>query len=177
MKKVILLVLCFIFIFSGCERLEKAEPYYTESREDVTFSTQYKYYFADEEAAKCSWVNNSDEEFSFHDTFELHILGDDGEWYVVSKGDEVTFNTNYSHGVDGKSETYSRYDFGLYTDTLKNGETYRISTYYFDEDGNYYQVFAEFTCDDKLAEEEMKEVSGTSRRENPEESDNIFEGK
>ena len=47
MKKVILLVLCFIFILSGCEKLEKAEPYYTETREDVVLTTQYEYYFSD----------------------------------------------------------------------------------------------------------------------------------
>ena len=161
MKKIILLVLCFIFVLSGCERLEKAEPYYTETRDDVTFSAQYKYYFTDEPSLRCTWTNSSTESFSFYDTFELHVL-DGEEWYVVSKGDEVSFNTDYCHGIDPESESNSRYDLSLYTDELKEGKTYRISTYFYDDNGNNYQAFAEFICDDKLAEEEMAEVSGGS---------------
>lgn len=159
LKKIILLILCFVFVFSGCGKLAKAEPYYTETREDVVFSTQYEYSFTDEGSIRCNWKNESKESFSFHDTFELHVLGNDGEWYLVSDGEEVSFNTTYSHGINPESETASRYEVSLYTDELESGKTYRISTYFFDESGNYYQTFAEFTCDDKLAEKEMIETT------------------
>lgn len=165
MKKIILILLCFVLLLSGCQSLPKAEPYFSETREDVTFNTQYNYYFDDEINIRCLWKNESTEEFSFYDTFELHVLGNDGEWYLLSKGDEVSFNTNYSHGLKPESETSSRYDLSVYADKIVGGKTYRISTYFFDDNGNNYQVFAEFTCDNKLAEEEMKEVTGSSKRE------------
>jgi hypothetical protein len=62
-----------------------------------------------------------------------------------------------------------RYDIRLYSDGLKNGKTYRISTFFFDKNGNNYQAYAEFICDNALAEEEMKEVSNgmLSHREDP----------
>jgi hypothetical protein len=122
-----------VLLLSGCQNLPKAEPYYTETREDVTFNTQYSYCFEDERDIRCIWKNESTEGFSFHDTFELHVLGNDGEWYLLSKGDEVSFNTNYRHGIDPESETSSRYDLSLYTDEIENGKTYRISTYFFDD--------------------------------------------
>ena len=175
LKKVILLVLCFIFILSGCEKLEKAEPYYTETREDVVLSAQYEYYFSDETSVRCDWENKSSEEFSFYDTFELHILGDNGEWFLVNKGEEVNFNTNYCHGISAEGKSSARYDLSVYTDKLKEGEIYRISTYFFDESGNNYQVFAEFTCDNELAEKELEKVSGgaSNYRENPQVGDNF----
>ncbi len=160
LKKIILLLLCFVLLLSGCENLPKAEPYYTETREDVSFSTQYKYIFDDESSIRCFWVNESADSLSFYDTFQLHILGKDGEWYIVGNVEEASFNTDYCHGIDPKSQTSSRYDVSLYLNKLKNGETYRISTYCFDENGNNYQVFAEFTCDNALAEEEIKSISG-----------------
>ncbi len=168
MKKIILLILCFVFVLSGCEKLAKAEPYYTETRDDVVFSTQYDYCFTDESNLRCFWKNESKESFSFYDTFELHVLGNDGEWYVVSKGDEVSFNTNYCHGIDPESETTSRYQISLFADELDSGKTYRISTYFYDDNGNNYQAFAEFICSDELAENEMKEASGPSYRSDPE---------
>lgn len=159
LKKIILILLCFVLLLSGCENLPKAKPYYHETREDVVFSTQYKYYFPDESSIRCIWKNEGSESLSFHDVFELHVLGDDGEWYLVSKGEEVSFNTNYCHGIDPESESGARYDISLYTDELKEGKTYRISTYCYDDNGNYSQVFAEFVCDSKLAEEEMSEMT------------------
>ncbi|MBQ3530547.1 MAG: hypothetical protein IJA05_01335 [Oscillospiraceae bacterium] len=169
MKKIILILLCFVLLLSGCENLSKAEPYYTETKEGLSFSTQYKYIFDDETSIRCVWKNESSDSLSFYDTFELHLLGNDGEWYLVTKGGEVSFNTNYRHGIDPESESNARYDISVYTDKLKDGETYRISTYCFDDNGNNYQVFAEFTCDNKLAEEEIKEISGglSSHRSDP----------
>ena len=170
MKKILLILLCFVLLLSGCQNLQKAEPYYTETREDVTFNTQYKYTFEDERNIRCLWKNESTESFSFYDTFELHVLGNDGEWYLVTKGDEVSFNTGYCHGIAPESETSSRYDLSLFTDEIEDGKTYRISTYFFDDNGNNFQVFAEFTCDNKLAEEEMKELTGLSFRKDPQDS-------
>ena len=160
LKKIVLILLCFVLLLSGCKNLPKAEPYYTETRDDITFTTQYKYIFDDEPSIRCYWDNKSSESFSFYETFQLHILGDDGEWYLVSKGDEVNFNTNYSYGIDPEAQSNARYYISLYTDKLKDGETYRISTFCFDEEGKNYQFFAEFKCDNKLAEEEIKEISG-----------------
>ena len=170
MKKIILILLCFVFLFTGCEQLQKAEPYYTETRDDVTLRTQYEYYFDDESNILCVWSNESGEELFFHDTFELHILDEDGEWYKLSKGDEVSFNTNYRHGIEPESESNNRYELSVYTKGLKNGETYRISTYCFDDNGNSYQVYAEFICDNELAEAEMSELSGgaADKRTDPE---------
>lgn len=169
MKKIILLVLCFIFVLSGCEKLVEAKPYYTETREDVVLDTQFEYYFDDEGTLRCIWKNESSETFSFYDTFELHVLNDDGKWYKVSNGEIITFNTNYTHGIEPKSESNARYDIGLYTDELKDGKTYRISTFFFDENGNNYQIYAEFICNNALAEEEMKEASNgmLSHRDDP----------
>ena len=176
MKKVILLVLCLIFVLSGCGKLEKAEPFYTETKEEVVLSTQYEYYFDDEHSIRCDWENKTSEEFSFYDTFELHILGDDGEWYVVSNGEEVEFNTDYCHGISADGISNARYDLSIYTEKLKEGESYRISTFFFDDNGNNYQAFAEFVCDNKLAEEEMKIASNgySDHRTDPEVSDDFL---
>lgn len=160
MKKIAVILLCFVLLLSGCRSLSKAEAFYTETRDDITLSTQYQYYFDDEGSVRCYWDNTGDDSLSFYDTFELHMLGDDGEWYVVDSGEEVSFNTGYCHGIDPRSRANARYSIELYTERLKDGKTYRISTFCFDDDGNNYQVFAEFTCDNKLAEEEMSEVSG-----------------
>ena len=123
MKKVILLVLCLIFVLSGCGKLEKAEPFYTETKENVVFLTQYEYYFDDEHSIRCSWENKTDEGFSFYDTFELHVLGDDGEWYVVSKGEEVEFKTDYCYGISANATSNARYDLSIYIEDLKEGES------------------------------------------------------
>jgi len=169
LKKIILLILCFVVLLSGCENLPKAEPYYTETRDDIVLNTQFDYYFTDEGSIRCTWVNNGPEKFSFHDVFELHVLGNDGEWYGVSKNDEVSFNTDYSHGIDPESESNARYNISVYADKLENGKNYRISTYFYDADGNHYQIYSEFICDDKLAEEEMAEASNGlfDRRDDP----------
>ena len=158
LKKIILLMLCFIFILSGCKSLPKAEPFYNETREDVTFSTQYEYYFDDEASIRCYWKNESTESLSFYDTFELHVLGSNGEWYMV--GMPAVFNTNYCHGIDPESESAAMYNISLFTNKLDEGKTYRVSTFCFDDNGNNFQFFAEFVCDNALAEEEMEEASG-----------------
>lgn len=175
MKKIILILLCLALLFSGCGKLQKAEPYYTDTLDEVSFRTQYEYYFDDESNILCIWNNETDGEIYFHDTFELHVLGDDGEWYLVGKSDEVSFNTSYCHFVEPEIESKNRYELSVYTKSLEDGETYRISTYFFDESDNYYQVFAEFTCDNDLAELEMSEVTGgyVSGRSDPEDGSSL----
>ncbi|MBR3610148.1 MAG: hypothetical protein IKL57_01600 [Oscillospiraceae bacterium] len=162
MKKLLLIILCLVFAFSGCQSLEKAEPFYSETGENIEFKTEYKYYFSDETNILCLWTNLTEENIFFHDTFQLHKLGDNGEWYVVGDLEKAKFKTDYSHFVEPGEEFTSnaRYDITKFSAKLENGETYRISTYYFDESDNYYQIYAEFTCDNKLAEEEMLEISG-----------------
>ncbi|MBR5310898.1 MAG: hypothetical protein IKU42_07230 [Oscillospiraceae bacterium] len=159
MKKILLIILCVVLLLSGCAQQQKAEPFYSESGEGVRFEAEYKYYFTDETIIGCNWYNETEGEICFHDTFRLEQLGKDGEWYLVDKGDEVSFNTKYCHGVYANTKSGMNYDISLYTNKISEGNTYRISTYYFDENDNYYQVYAEFICDNKLAEEEMFEIS------------------
>lgn len=179
LKKILILVLCLAIVLSGCGKLEKAEPFYSESNENVVFETEYKYYFDDELTVNCHWSNSGDEDLCFMDPFELHVLGDDGEWYKLSLGEEVEFMTNYCHGLDaGTVDSNARYDLSVYTENLENGKTYRISTYcYNEEETDYYQVFAEFTCDNALAEEEIQNLTegAASRRDNLEDSESPLE--
>ncbi len=161
MKKILLLLLCFVLLLSGCEKFEKAEAFYPETNEDIILKTKYNYLFEDESNILCVWTNNTGRDFTTHSVFELHVL-EDGEWLKVTKGEPVAFNTNFLYGIDSEGESNQRYEVSVYTDKLKDGKEYRISTYCFDDDGNYYQVYAEFTCDNELAEKEIQEVTGGS---------------
>lgn len=169
LKKILLMLLCAVLAFSGCSK-QKAETYYNEYGESVSFETEYKYYFTDEKNVFCNWHNGTDKKINFHEVFQLHELGDDGEWYLVGNVEDASFNTKYSFFADPDSGCRVKYDISAYTDKLENGSTYRISTYYYDAEENYYQMFAEFICDDKLAEEEMYEISDgiVGKREEPE---------
>ena len=162
MKKLLIIILCLVIALSGCKAMQKAEPFYPETGENVEFQTEYKYYFSDETNILCYWKNLTEENIFFHDTFQLHQLGEDGEWYVVGDIENAEFNTDYSHFVEPGEENISnaRYDITRFSAKLENGKTYRLSTYYFDGNGNYYQIYSEFTCSDSLAEEEMLEISG-----------------
>ena len=169
MKKIILMLVCAVLAFSGCSR-QKAETYYNESGEGVRLETEYKYYFSDEKNVFCTWHNDTDKTINFHEVFQLHELGSDGEWYLVGSTEDASFSTKYGYFADAGADCRFEYDISVYTDKLENGSTYRISTYYYDADGNYYQIFAEFVCDDALAEEEMYEISDgiIGKREEPE---------
>lgn len=164
LKKIIIFIFCFIILLSGCSNLEKAEAFYPETNENVVSKTQYSYYFSDELSVLCHWSNSGSEDLCFQDPFELHVLDDDGQWYKIMKKEEPSFKTNYCHGLDaGTENANARYDLSLYTDKLENGKTYRISTYCYNEDETeYYQVYAEFICDDALAEEEMESLTDGS---------------
>ena len=159
MKKIILMLLCAVLLLSGCSQ-QKAEPYYEETGEGIRIETQYKYYFTDDKSVSCVWTNETDKEVNFYGTFELHELGSDGTtWYKVGNDENADFSTIFSYAAEPNGECNAKYDITIYTNKLEDGKTYRISTYYFDEDGNNYQVYAEFTCDNELAEKEMLEIS------------------
>ena len=161
MKKLVLIILCIVLLLSGCQTKQKAEAFYTETTDTVVFETEYDYYFTDEPNIFCHWVNLGDENIFFHDTFELHELGDNGEWYRLGNLEDASFNVDYKHFVEPGEENLSnaRYGIDVFTNKLEEGKTYRISTYCFDADENYYQVYAEFTCDSNLAEKEMLEIT------------------
>ena len=165
--------MCIAVLFAGCQSLEKAEPFYAETGENVEFKTEYKYYYSDELTFFCKWNNETEGNIYFHDTFELHQLGENGEWYRIGTPEDVTFNTSYSHFVEPGFESKAIYDLSLFTRNLDEGKTYRISSYYFDDNENYYQIYAEFTCSNKLAEEEMLEITNGAFSER----DNNFEVK
>ncbi len=152
------MLLCAVLLLSGCSQ-QKAEPYYETTGEGIRMETQYKYYFSDEKSVFCTWYNETDAKVNFYDTFELHELGKDGVWYKVENGEEPVFNTAYSHAVEPGKECRAKYDILVYTESLEEGKSYRLSTFYFDGDGNNYQIYAEFICDTTLAEEEMYEIS------------------
>lgn len=148
-------------VLSGCSTMPKAEPFYPETGENVEFKAQYEYYFSDESNVFCTWVNNTEGNIFFKDTFQLHELGDDGEWYLMGNPDDVEFKTDYAHFVEPgeKNASNARYEISLFTGKLDEGKTYRISTYYYDEADNHYQIYAEFICDNNLAETEMLTIS------------------
>lgn len=160
MKKLIVLVLCLAFLLCGCD--QKAEPFYEGTNELVTLTPTYTYYFSDEPYMLCKWSNGTDGYIRFDDVFELQRLNSKGEWCVVKEKGEAEFNTSYCHGIEPNTESLARYDIELFAKSLDNGATYRISTYCYDEDGNYYQVYAEFICDDDLAEQELIELSNAA---------------
>ncbi len=160
MKKFIALVLCIMFFLCGCD--QKAEPFYEETNEFITLTTTYTYYFSDETYLLCRWNNKTEGYIRFDDVFELQRLGSDGEWYVIKELGEAEFNTSYCHEIEANTECLARYDIDLFTGSLNNGVTYRISTYCYDENNNYYQIYAEFICDDEAAEKELKELSSAA---------------
>lgn len=152
------MLLCAILLLSGCSQ-QKAEPYYETIGEGISVNTQYKYYFTDEKSVTCIWTNNTDADIRFHEAFQLHELGSDGTWYKVGNDENADFSTIFCYMAESNGECNAKYDLTIYTDKLEVGKTYRISTYYFDNEENYYQAYAEFICDDELAEKEMLEIS------------------
>ena len=81
MKKLIVLVLCLVFLLCGCD--QKAEPFYEGTNELVTLTPTYTYYFSDEPYMLCKWSNGTDGYIRFDDVFELQRLNSKGEWCVV----------------------------------------------------------------------------------------------
>ncbi len=152
MKKIFAFVLCFVLLFCGCDK--KAEPYFDKTPEGVTFTTNYQYYFTDETYIQVRWMNDTDKTFHFTDEFRLEKLSG-STWYLVSKKEAPVFNEEYYHYVEPHSKSSSIYHVDLYTDALVEGTTYRISTSCRDDEENYYQLYAEFICDNTAAEEEL----------------------
>ena len=159
MKKLFVLVLCLALLFCGCDK--KAEPYFDKSPEGVTFETGFHYYFTDDAFVQVRWMNDTDKTFHFTDEFRLEKLSG-SIWYLVAKKGEPTFNEEYYHYVEPHSKSSSIYHIDLYTDALVEGTTYRISTSCRDDEENYYQLYAEFTCDNEAAEAELAGIIESS---------------
>lgn len=159
MKKLFVLVLCLALLFCGCDK--KAEPYFDKSPEGVTFETGFHYYFTDDAFVQVRWMNETDKTFHFTDEFRLEKLSG-STWYLVAKKGEPTFNEEYYHYVEPHSKSSSIYHIDLYTDALVEGTTYRISTSCRDDEENYYQLYAEFTCDNEAAEAELAGIIESS---------------
>ena len=155
MKKILAFALCFVLLLCGCDK--KAEPYYDTSAEGVTFTTFYHYYFTDDTFVQVRWMNDTDKTFHFTDEFRLEKLSGN-TWYLVSEKEEPSFNEEYYHYVDPHSKSASIYHLDLYTDLLTEGTTYRISTSCRDDEENYYQLYAEFICDNEAAEAELADI-------------------
>ena len=155
MKKALALALCLILLLCGCDK--KAVPYYEAPAEGVTLTSLYQYCYADEDGIFAQWVNNTDANIYFTDEFRLEKLSGE-RWVTVSKKEAPVFNTDYHHFVEPGIESLNHYDLTLYTDGLNDGVTYRISTYYYNDNGEYYQIYATFLCDEEKAEEEITKL-------------------
>lgn len=159
LKKMLLFALCLTLLLCGCD--QKAKPFYETSSDAITLTTLYDYYFRDDEYVLATWNNQTEGTIHFTDEFRLEKLSGN-TWYTVSKTETPVFRDDYTHFLDAKTEGLASYDVNLYLDELAQQTTYRLSTYCYDDDGNYYQVYAEFICDDKAAENEVKELMGAA---------------
>ena len=155
MKKIFVAVLCLLLLLCGCDK--KAEPFYDTFAEGITFATNYQYYFTDDAYVQVRWMNDTDKTFYFTDVFRLEKLSGN-TWYTVSGEKAPVFNEDYYHFVEPHSKSMSIYHVDLYTPALTEGTTYRISTSCRDEEENYYQLYAEFTCDNIAAEAELADI-------------------
>ena len=153
MKKLLLLALCIVFVLCGCDK--KAEPFYETTSDKITLTTDFHYYFSDDTFLLTHWSNQTEGTIRFTDEFRLEKLSGN-TWYTVSEKEAPLFNKDYLHILEPMSEGMARYDIDAYLDALEQQTTYRLSTYCFDESGNYYQVYAEFVCDDEAANIEIE---------------------
>lgn len=154
LKKTTAVVLCLLLLLLLCGCDKKAEPLYEETNDNITVDSLYEYIFTDESYILCTWHNKTDGYIQFPSYFELQKLSGD-TWYVVADKGEHDFSSEYGHGIEANIDSLARYDINYFADSLDDGATYRISTYCFDEDGNYYQIYCEFRCSNSLAENEM----------------------
>lgn len=165
MKKLIALVLCVLFLFCGCMR--KSEPFYEETNDNIVFEPYYHYVFADDESIRIQYTNNTENPIYFYDIYNLE-KDVNGTWMIIGDSRYKTFDTTYRHEVSPGSTSDARYYTKAYTETLVEGTTYRISTYCFDDEGHYWQVFAEVTCDDEKANDEIIEITNRLLEDPPE---------
>ena len=157
MKKIIAALLCLLLLLCGCNKA--AVPFYEEENELITFASLYNYSFSDDDYILCVWTNGTDKDLYFYDTFSLEKKTSGGNWTVVDKFKNAEFKTDYCHYIEAGTEGMARYNLDLFTDSLSENSTYRISTFCYDDDDNHYQVYAEFICDDEKAEEEILALS------------------
>lgn len=149
MKKIIIAVLALMFILCGCG---EAMPFYDSELEGLTVKSRYKFCFADDSRVILDWSNGSDKDIYYVKEFKLEKK--DGEiWYTVSPKNKIEFNSESKYVIDPADTSSSNCDLSEYT--LTEGTAYRISTYCFDDEGNYYQVYAEFICNSDKANAEI----------------------
>ena len=157
MKKIIAALLCLLLLLCGCDKA--AVPFYETEDELITLTSLYNYSFSDDDYILCTWKNGTDKDIYFYDTFSLEKKTSGGKWTVVDKFGNAEFNTDYCHYIEPGTESMARYNLDLFTDSLSNNTTYRISTFCYDAEDNHFQVYAEFICDDTAAEEEILALS------------------
>ena len=155
MKKILIFALCLVLLLCGCDK--KAVPFYETSSDDITLTANFHYYFGDDKYILATWNNATDGIIHFTDEFHLEKLSG-STWYTVSGKEAPVFRDDYTHFLESMTEGAARYNLDLYLDELAQQTTYRVSTYCYDDNGKYYQVYAEFTCDDKAAENEIQEL-------------------
>lgn len=139
-------------ILCGCG---KAEPFYQQELEGLTVKTYYEYYFPDDGNVTCTWNNDTDKYLYYEKEFRLEKQSGE-DWYEVSPKNKLDFSGFLLSGIPARSTSSSLYEMTEFT--LEEGVTYRISTYCYDEEGNYYQVYAQFICDSEKATEEINNL-------------------
>lgn len=154
------MVLCLLLLLCGCDKA--AVPFYDETTDQVLFESLYNYCFTDDTYVFCNWTNNTGSEIYFTDDYAIDRQTKDGKWVnlVEHKADE---DYGYSHVVSSGNISMAKFEFD--GNELSDGTIYRVSTYCFDEAGNNFQVYAEFTCSDELAEAEIEEIINKSLEE------------
>lgn len=149
MKKIIIAVLCLVIVLGGCG---KAEPFYEQELSGLTVKTSFEYYFPDDSKVTCSWTNDTDKYLYYDKEFRLEKQSGEN-WYNVAPKNEIDFSSLSLNGIPANSSSSSLYEITEFE--LEEGSVYRISTYCYDGDGNYYQVYAQFTCNSEKAQEEI----------------------
>lgn len=149
-----------MLLLCGCDKA--AVPFYDETNDKIQFESLYNYCFTDDAYVFCNWTNGTNGEIYFTDDYSIDKQTKDGKWVNVLKKESDSSN-NYSHVVSSGNTSMSKFDFDTVVPT--KGTIYRISTFCYDENDNHFQVYAEFTCDDELAEAEINEIISKSLEE------------
>lgn len=162
MKKLFAFILVFCLLLSGCS----SKPYYENTSEDILVTPFYYYLFPDDTKLITEWTNNSDKAIYTYKEFKLEKLTDD-RWVTIGTTPNVEFEKTFRTKVSPGNTSSISYDLSIYGVAIKEGITYRISTYFFDADENYYQVYVEFICNEELANKETEERYNALQEEDP----------
>lgn len=176
MKKLFAILLTICLLLCGCT--QPSVPFTENTSDQITVEPEYHYVYPDDKALTLYWTNNTTEKIYMLKTYNLEMLSGDS-WVIVGNSEKADFDTSFSFMTSPGNTSNVTYDFRVYTDSLKEGNTYRISTFCFDDKGNEYQVFAEFICDAGLADEETKakieaDQNGEFRKYTPKEGEKVI---